>query len=61
MAYNQTLKTSTTTCLTADTGYCAESLTTTETTYYYFDVIYLIFKIALAFWVIFYLIGKKRK
>jgi len=61
MAYNQKIETATTTCLIPDTGYCAESLTTTETTYQYFDVIYLLFKITMAFVIIFLLSNKRKK
>jgi len=48
-------------CLTPDTGYCAEWQKTTETTYGWIDPLYLCFKIAIGFVIIFYIAFRRKK
>ena len=57
--YNQTLATTTAVCTIPATGYCNTYVTTTETTYNYFDLLILLFLPIMTFVIIG--IFKKRK
>jgi len=59
--YNQTTSTTTEICLTSETGYCAEWEKTTETTYNFFDPIYLVLKLAIGFFIIIKIMNFRKK
>lgn len=51
--YNQSLSTTTEICTVPDNGYCNTKVITTEITYQYFDLLYLILKFTIGFSIVF--------
>lgn len=60
MAYNQKIELATSTCSFSGPAYCEQWTKETITTYQYFDILYLVLKIALGFAIIF-LLAKRKK